>query len=150
MNNLSQLKKIFATLVLLLVVTVCQSALAQTDPIEGAWMDANKEAKINIFKATDGKFYGKISWLKEPLRNGKPKLDENNPEQKLKSREIVGLEILKGFVKDGDKYTDGTIYDPKSGKTYSCKMTRKGNSLDIRGYVGISLFGRTTTWTKTN
>ena len=48
--------------------------------------------------------------------------------------------LLADFVKDGDKkYTDGTIYDPLNGKTYSCTMTYKGKELDIRGYIGISL-----------
>jgi uncharacterized protein (DUF2147 family) len=61
------------------------------------------------------------------------------------------MQVLGDFVKDGDnKYVDGTIYDPKNGKTYSCKMTCKGKKLDIRGYIGISLIGRTTTWERAN
>ncbi len=61
----------------------------------------------------------------------------------------MGLQLLKGFKKDGDtEYEDGTIYDPKNGKTYSCKINRKGETLEVRGYVGISLIGRTTIWTK--
>jgi uncharacterized protein (DUF2147 family) len=57
--------------------------------------------------------------------------------------------ILKGFEKDGDnEYEDGTIYDPKNGKTYSCIIRQKGNKLSVRGYIGVSLIGRTTTWTK--
>jgi len=69
----------------------------------------------------------------------------------LRNRPIIGLKILSGFEKEGDnKYVDGTIYDPKNGKTYSCKMTYKGKTLDIRGYIGISLLGRTTVWERTN
>ncbi len=61
----------------------------------------------------------------------------------------MGLLLLKSFNKDGATvYEDGTIYDPKNGKTYSCKITHKGDQLDVRGYVGISMIGRTTTWTK--
>jgi len=119
------------------------------DQVEGLWYNDIKSGKILITKGSDGKFYGKVVWLKEPLKNGKPKVDELNEDPKLRSRPRLGLPVLNGFVKDGDKkYTDGTIYDPLNGKTYSCKMTYKGNELDIRGYIGISLFGRTTTWTR--
>jgi uncharacterized protein (DUF2147 family) len=56
--------------------------------------------------------------------------------------------LLRGLEKDGDhEYDNGKIYDPKNGKTYSCKITHKGNTLDLRGFVGISLIGRTSTWT---
>ena len=122
------------------------AANAQSDKIEGTWFNDIKDAKIQIYKSKDGKFYGKIIWLKEPVKNGKPKLDEKNRNEKLQRQPIVGLVILKGFEKDGDTYEDGTIYDPENGKTYDCKITYKGKTLSIRGYVGISMFGRTTVW----
>ena len=131
---------------LLLLLAVGRTAFAQ-DPIEKYWFDGEKNAKIHIYKARDGKFYGKIAWLRVPDRNGKPKVDERNPDPKKRTQPIMGLVILRGFEKDEDgQYEDGTIYDPKSGKTYSAKMTLKGNKLDVRGYVGISMIGRTTTW----
>jgi uncharacterized protein (DUF2147 family) len=126
-------------------------AKAQTggDQIEGLWYNDIKSGKILITRAADGKFYGKVVWLKEPLKNGKPKVDELNADPKLRSRPRLGLQVLSGFVKDGDvKYTDGTIYDPLNGKTYSCNITYKGKTLAIRGYIGISLFGRTTVWSR--
>jgi uncharacterized protein (DUF2147 family) len=136
-------------LVVLTLVTVNIAAKAQTDQIEGLWYNDVKSGKILITREKDGKFYGKVVWLKEPLKNGKPKVDELNADEKLRSRPRLGLPVLAGFVKDGDKkYTDGTIYDPNNGKTYSCNITYKGNTLDIRGYIGISLFGRTTTWSR--
>jgi uncharacterized protein (DUF2147 family) len=143
-------KKLARTLFVMLVfVTVSLAAKAQTDQIEGLWYNDIKSGKILITKASNGKFYGKVVWLKEPLKNGKPKVDELNSDPKLRSRPRLGLPVLMDFVKDGDnKYTDGTIYDPLNGKTYSCKITYKGKELDIRGYIGISLFGRTTTWTR--
>ena len=122
------------------------AANAQSDKIEGTWFNDIKDAKIQIYKSNDGKFYGKIIWLKEPVKNGKPKLDEKNRNEKLQKQPIVCLVILKGFEKDGDTYEDGTIYDPENGKTYDCKITYKGKTLSIRGYVGISMFGRTTVW----
>lgn len=136
-------------LILLTVVAVSINAKAQTDKIEGLWYNDVKSAKIQITRESNGKFYGKVVWLKEPLKNGKPKVDEMNTDEKLRSRPRLGLPVLADFVKDGDnKYTGGTIYDPNNGKTYSCKMTYKGETLDIRGYIGISLFGRTTIWSR--
>jgi uncharacterized protein (DUF2147 family) len=136
-------------LIILTIVAVNITAKAQTDKIEGLWYNDIKSAKIQISKGTDGKFSGKIVWLKEPLKDGKPKIDEENKDEKLRSRPIIGMNILSGFVPDGDhKYTDGKIYDPKNGKTYSCNITHNGKTLSIRGYVGISLLGRTTTWEK--
>lgn len=122
-------------------------ALAQSDKIEGLWFNDTKEAKIQIYKGNDGKFYGKIVWMKEPSRNGRPKVDEKNPDKEFRKKPILNLVILKGLEKEGDQYTDGSIYDPDNGKTYDCKMTYKGGkTLSIRGYIGISLIGRTTVW----
>jgi len=136
-------------LIMLTMVSVNVIAKAQTDKLEGLWYNDIKSAKVLITKESNGKFYGKVVWLKEPLKNGKPKVDELNADEKLRSRPRLGLPVLADFVKDGDdKYTDGTIYDPNNGKTYSCKITYNGKTLAIRGYIGISLFGRTTTWSR--
>lgn len=136
-------------LLLMMGVAMPLFSFAQADPLEGFWFNDTKHAKIQVYKAKDNKLYGKIVWLAEPNRNGKPKLDEKNPDESKRSQPVVGLVILKGFTKSGaNVYEDGTIYDPKNGKTYSCKITKKGNELDVRGYVGISLIGRSTTWTK--
>jgi uncharacterized protein (DUF2147 family) len=144
------MNRYFSALICLLLFTVTgTTAFAQKDRVEGLWYNNEKSAKIQIYKAVNGKFYGKIVWLKEPDKNGKPKVDENNPSDSKKHTPLLGLLVLKGFNKDGeDMYEDGTIYDPKNGKTYDCKITYKGNELAIRGYIGISLIGRTTTWTR--
>ncbi|MGJ1206211.1 DUF2147 domain-containing protein [Sphingobacterium lactis] len=111
------------------------------DPILGKWENPSGEGRIEIYKKNN-KFYGKLYWIKNA-----GKKDAKNPDPNLRTRDIQGLEILTGFTKKGKTYEDGEIYDPKSGKTYSCKMTLKGdNQLDIRGYMGISLLGRTETW----
>lgn len=124
------------------------TAMAQADPIERTWFKDDKTAKINIYKATDGRFYGKVTWLKVPLKDGQPKTDLKNPDKNHRNDPIIGLIILKKFKKaDGGHYEDGTIYDPLNGKTYSCIMTLKDNKLEVRGYVGFSLLGRSTTWT---
>jgi uncharacterized protein (DUF2147 family) len=127
---------------------ICTFAKAQ-DITKGTWYNDKKTAKIQFYDQ-NGKIFGKIVWLKEPNENGKPKLDKNNPDDKLKSKPIMGLVFLKNFEKDGDKaWEDGSIYDPESGKTYSCKMTLKNaTTMDVRGYIGISLIGRSSQFIK--
>ncbi len=146
------LNKHWLTVLFVLIVTpmVANFAHAQqaTDPLEHVWYNEEQTAKIQVYKGADNKFYGKIIWLKIPLKDGKPKVDINNPNEARRNDPIIGLLLLKGFKKaSGNTYEDGTIYDPKNGKTYSCKITRKDNKLDVRGFVGFSMFGRTTYWT---
>jgi uncharacterized protein (DUF2147 family) len=127
---------------------------AQKNQLEKVWYDENKTSKVQIYQGQDGKFYGKIIWLSEPIdkNTGKPQLDVENPDPKLRSTPVQGLLILKGFVPDAhDKnlYVEGTVYDPDSGKTYCGKITFKGSKLDMRGFLcSFSVFGRTETWTE--
>lgn len=142
-------KRIFLAVFSLLLSCVAVNAFGQADQLERTWYNHEKSSKIQIYKAANGKFYGKIIWLREPNENGKPRIDHKNPEKSLQNAPLLGLVILKDFKKAGDKtYEDGTVYDPKSGKTYSGRITFLGDKLDLRGYVGISLIGRTTSWTR--
>ena len=122
------------------------------DDVIGVWLVGKKTAHVEIFK-TGKYYYGKLSWLKTPNdEQGNPKLDVNNPDENMRSKPLLNLLFLKGFKYDGDhEWSDGTIYDPEEGKTYSCKMWfEKGNmdELMMRGFMGISLLGRTDTWTR--
>lgn len=133
---------------LLLFAAISFSGFAQTsDAILGKWANSSGEAHIDVSKKGD-KFFGKIVWLKAPKdEKGQAKLDVKNPDANLKTRPILGLEMLKDFVYDDGKWVDGKIYDPKTGKTYSCNMNIKPNGdLNVRGYIGISLIGRSDTW----
>ena len=124
----------------------------KADDITGNWLTGGKEpAKIQIYKSGE-KFSGKIVWLKNPIENGKQRVDANNPDKAKRSNPIIGLVMLTGFKFDGnDEWKGGDIYDPESGKTYSSYLYLKDkNTLKVRGYVGISLFGRTETWARTN
>jgi uncharacterized protein (DUF2147 family) len=136
-------------IILLLAVFSFTASAQKADAILGSWVNPNGEDHILIYKK-GSKYFGKLDWIKYPNdEQGKPKTDKKNPDDALKSRPELGLELLKDFTYDGEKvYEDGTIYDPKNGKTYSCKMTLEGNSLKIRGYIGISLFGRSEIWTR--
>ena len=121
--------------------------------ILGIWYNEEKTSKVQVYQEGN-KFFAKVVWLKEPndKTTGKARTDNLNPDAKLQKTPLMGLVVLKNFVFDGDEeWNDGTIYDPKNGKTYSCKIHfgDSPNLLKIRGYVGISLLGRTTYWTKT-
>ncbi len=120
------------------------SQAPQGDAILGEWINAEQDAKFLIYKKDD-KYFGKITW-----GTGGDTKDSQNPDPKLRSKNLVGLTILKDFVFSGKNvWADGTIYDPKDGKTYSCKLTLKSaRKLDVRGFVGVSMFGRTESWTK--
>lgn len=122
---------------------------ATAQSIVGTWYNEEKTSKIQIYEAKDDRFYGKIVWLKEPNENGSPRVDKLNPDKTKKKDAILNLIILKRFKSKGNnKFDGGTVYDPKSGKIYSGTITLKGDKLDLRGYVGISAFGRTSTWTR--
>lgn len=144
--------KRFYFIATLLFAFLANGVQAQTaDAILGTWLNGSGEAKITIFKSTAGLYYGNISWLKNPLNEeGKEKVDRHNPDPKLRTKPLKGLMILRSFKHEsGNVWTDGKIYDPKNGKDYSCKMTLVGNDkLDVRGYIGISLIGRTDNWTR--
>jgi uncharacterized protein (DUF2147 family) len=132
----------------LLFTAISFTGFAQNkDAILGKWINATGEAHVEIYKKGN-KYFGKISSLQAPKdEKGNVKTDYKNPDASLRSRPIIGMEILKDFVYDDGKWTDGKIYDPKSGKTYSCNMNIKDNGdLNMRGYVGISLIGRSETW----
>lgn len=138
------------TLALLFSLLVLPSLMAQdnvADKILGTWLSGNKEGHIEIFKIGQ-MYYGKIVWSKNMLEaDGKTlKKDSKNEDESKRNRHIKNLVILNSFIYKNGSYAGGTIYDPKNGKTYSCKMTLKGDQLDIRGFIGISLLGRTDTW----
>ncbi|PLK43668.1 DUF2147 domain-containing protein [Emticicia sp. TH156] len=127
---------------------ISKLAFAQ-DITQGTWYNDEKSGKIQFFKQGD-KIFGKIVWLQEPTENGKPRTDKQNPDEKLRSRPIIGLVNLKNFKQTGKgTWEDGEVYDPKNGKTYSCKLTLASPTrLDVRGFIGISIIGRTSHFTK--
>ncbi|HAO09285.1 MULTISPECIES: DUF2147 domain-containing protein [Chryseobacterium] len=118
--------------------------------IEGKWKtidDETKQAKsiVEIYKKGD-QYFGKISQLL--IKPANPNCTACKDDRKNKP--ILGMEIIRGLKKDGDEFTGGTITDPKTGKTYKCTITRSGDNLNVRGYVGLSFIGRSQTWQKAN
>jgi uncharacterized protein (DUF2147 family) len=119
---------------------------ADSSLVTGLWK--NDDASFELYEE-NGKLNAKIVNLREPLTpDGKQKTDIHNPDASKHSRPIIGMVFMTGFTPAGSgKWDNGTIYDPKSGNTYSCNMELDGtNTLKVRGYIGISLIGRTETW----
>lgn len=141
------MKKLIA--ILFLLTTICKAQTLTGDEVLGTWLTGSGKAKVLIYKNGD-KYFGKIVWLKIPTyEDGTPKVDKNNPDAKLQKVPLMGLNMLKGFTFNKTLWENGTIYDPENGKTYSCKINYRDGKLDVRGFVGISLLGRTDTWFKT-
>lgn len=148
---------------LIVLMLLAGTALANDDPsaILGVWETEQKEpgdpySRVEVVEK-DGKYYGTIIWLSEPVYEegdpeaGKPVRDRENPDEKLKDRPVIGLQLMRDFEfneKDG-KWVDGRIYDPESGKEYDCKVTLKDpDTLEVFGYmkVGFAKLGRDSTW----
>ncbi|OEK04987.1 DUF2147 domain-containing protein [Roseivirga misakiensis] len=138
-------------LVFLLLASLQINTLSANDGDEilGVWLTDKGRAKIEIYKE-NGKYNGKIIWLKEPKNErGEAKLDKENSDKSLRTRPIIGINLVQGFTFDGDdKWEGGEIYDPENGKTYSSYMRLKRGKLQVRGYLGITVFGRTVVWTR--
>ncbi len=136
---------------LIMVMGLWFNSIVANDKIVGVWLTDKDKSKIEIFKGPDGKYYGKIVYLKDPFNeNNQPKRDKNNPDGDLRSVPIIGLKLLRDFSYDGEdkKWTDGTIYDPESGKTYSCNMwfEEDFNVLHVKGYLGFAIIGKEVEW----
>ena len=117
----------------------------------GVWATENGFSHVKI-EDCGGKLCGSLIWLKEPLnKEGKDKIDSQNPDLSQRSRKMLGLPLLNGFVSEGDGkvWSGGTIYNPDDGKTYSCKLTMQDpKTMEVRGYVGISILGKTQIWNR--
>ncbi|MDX2046511.1 MAG: DUF2147 domain-containing protein [Chitinophagaceae bacterium] len=125
-------------------------ALAQdADAVKGVWMNDDKDAKVEIYKSGNS-YFGKIIWGKDMYEpDGKtPKKDSKNTNAEMRNRSMINMVILSDFTFNNGEWTGGELYNPKNGKTYKSKMKLTGENLEIRGYVGSPMFGKTTTWTK--
>ncbi len=148
-------RSIFILLSCLLAIstisTTYRSQQEDSADIIGVWKTGEGNAIVRIYKNGE-KYQGKIVWLKEPNdpETGKPKLDKNHPDESIRTRPILGLINIWGFTyKEKNVWEEGNIYDPKNGNTYSCSIKMINSKiLEVRGFIGVSLLGRTDTWTK--
>jgi uncharacterized protein (DUF2147 family) len=139
----------FFSVVCILLLSLSFTADVEGDRLIGVWEPSNGKARVKVEKIGT-KFYGKIVWLKEPIDpvTKEPKVDKNNPDASMRNVPLKGFRLLKDFIYAGsDEWTEGTIYDPENGSTYSCVIKMKDiNTLDIRGFIGVKALGRTDTW----
>lgn len=152
--------------ILLSALLWLSTASAGADPasVRGVWLTEEGEAKIEITScasdeyaetgASEAELCGKIVWLEDPFdEKGRPDVDDENPEPSRRDRLILGMPLLWGFAHDPEsgRWQGGEVYDPENGKTYDAKMWLEGDDvLNFRGYLGLSLFGRTTEWTRSD
>jgi uncharacterized protein (DUF2147 family) len=135
---------------ILFIVTLFFSTLfyAQNQSVIGKWKtidDETGKAKsiIEIYEKS-GKIYGRVAEILEAEHKKKLCVNCSGDD---KDKPILGMVIIKGLSKDGNEYSSGKILDPKNGNLYKCFITLEGNDkLKVRGYIGISLFGRTQYW----
>lgn len=145
-----------STLLISFLLTATVASAGGSEEILGTWTTDGAKSQVEIYRCGE-KICGKIVSLREPRYTdikdgpvGALKTDSNNPDQALRQRPIVGLQIMEGFSPTGaDSWGNGTIYDPENGKRYQCKVKLVNSSrLDVRGFIGISLLGRTTVWSR--
>lgn len=134
-------------IILSIAALIMPLAGAFAQDVIGKWKLEDGTAIVEVYQSGD-KYNGKIVWLQNPDdKNGNPVKDANNPDPELRNREILGLNMLDGLKKDGNKYAGGKIYDPNNGKTYNCSMQVSGDVLKVRGSLDArGLIGRTMDW----
>ena len=137
------MKKIFLSIIML----AAMSAASFAQDVVGKWKLDDGTAIVEIYKSGDA-YNGKIVWLAEPTNpDGTPVLDDKNPDKTLRSRKIMGLNMLSGLKPAGGEFSGGKIYDPGNGKTYNCSMKVEGDVLKVRGSLDKKgLLGRTMDW----
>ena len=134
-------------IILSIACMVSALSAASAQEVIGKWKLEDGSAIVEVYQ--DGNVYnGKIVWLKNPTEaDGTPAVDDKNPDKSLRKRQVLGLNMLHGLKKDGDKYAGGKIYDPGNGKTYNCSMKVEGDILRVRGSLDAKgLLGRTMDW----
>lgn len=134
-------------LFLFLLFSVSAFAKVSPDDVLGVWWSPEQKSKVEIYKNGD-KYIGRLIAIRP---ESKDKLDSKNENKKKRGEKLLGLEILKNFQFKEDRWTGGTIYDPENGKTYKSIMWMSENikdQLQVRGYVGFALLGRTAEFKK--
>ena len=135
--------KIITTLFFIIIfqISFSQSIIGKWKTIDD--LNGKEKGVVEIYEHK-GKVYGKVI---EIFEADKKHLKCEKCEGEDHNKPILGMNIIKGLSKNGDVYDGGKIIDPKNGKNYHCKITFDGkDKLIVRGYIGISLFGRSQTW----
>lgn len=141
------MKKIFLILFTLIAVVIFADSISPVGKWKTIDDETGEEKSIVRIWFEDGVLYGKIDSLYlEPDEDPDPVCDECKG--KNKDKPIMGMTIMENLSQKGTEWTGGTILDPDNGKTYKCKIEiiENGDRLKLRGFIGISLLGRTQYW----
>lgn len=123
--------------------TRVKAARSGQDGIIGEWWTEEKDGRVRFYKHRDGTFRGILTWSKNP------RPDTENDDPKLRSRSIIGIVLMWDLRYDDGEYEDGSVYNPEDGNVYRVDAKLVGpDRLEVRGYLGISLFGQTQVWTR--
>ena len=143
------MKQLVLSIILILSPLLISAQDTGADKILGEWLNEEKDEKIEIYK-TGNHYFGKVTWATDFLEADgmTSKKDVRNTDVTLKTRNLINTVIFNKFEYAQGVWDNGTMYDPRSGKTYNCIIKLRNNKLEIRGYVGVSLFGKTTYWEK--
>ncbi|SHJ49391.1 Uncharacterized conserved protein, DUF2147 family [Hymenobacter daecheongensis DSM 21074] len=136
---------------LLLWLAVPFGPRAQSPVPFGVWADDTGDTHIEIYRCGE-RLCGRVVWLREPLdaNTGRPKLDQRNPNADKRTQPLHNLVVLQDlrYNPDSERWEDGQIYDPASGRTYSCYMRLSKDRLEVKGFIGFSLIGRSHYWAR--
>ena len=124
---------------------------ARPEPVEGRWLTEPKTAVVEILRCDGGSLCGRLLWFRmKPSDHNPQALDIRNPDPGLRTRPLCGLIVMSGFRPAGqNQWSGGSLYDPESGNTYRGTIRlQPDDTLSLRGYIGISLIGRTQDWTR--
>jgi uncharacterized protein (DUF2147 family) len=147
--NIHRLRCLLAALV---TGPLAATAVHATDAVSPIGLWKGDDGTFEMFES-EGRLSARIVALSEPKTSeGKEKTDIHNPDSTKRDHPIIGLVFIRGFAKKSDtRWENGSIYDPNSGKTYSCSMDLQGpDEIMVRGFVGTELLGRNYIWTRVN
>ena len=115
----------------------------------GHWLTEKKGVIVNLYDC-DGAVCGRTVWLKKmTFKDGRPRLDAKNPDPSLRDRHWCGIEVITGVKPvSATEWEGGEVYDPKTGQTFDFDMEQRGDTMKVRGYLGVKMLGKSETWTR--
>jgi len=133
-----------------LLLTLAAPTVARADAgplgeqaIIGEWWTEDRDARIRFSRAETGTFTGRLVWTENPLN------DTKNDDPALRARPLVGIDLIWKLRYEDGEYVDGFVYNPDDGGTFHVKVKPLDrNSLEVRGYLGFSIFGKSQVWTR--
>ena len=139
--------KILFTIFLFLSYHTADAQIVAADKIVGEWINEEKDTRIEIYRNGE-EYFGRLMWAEDLFEaDGRTsRKDSRNNNEKLRSRNLLHINLLNNFVFSEDLWDNGKMYDPRSGKTYNCLIRLRNGKMEVRSYVGIPLFGRSTYW----